>query len=121
MGELLAVLVLADLPGEDAAAPWQQLAEPPGLVEEGELDLAAAVGDDDLLDGAAPLLHGAIGGCPDLGDDRHLLSHDERVDRRQLPAQGVSAGIVHEQVADRAHPERPGERLGSGAEHAVQA
>jgi hypothetical protein len=121
MRELERSPVVGDLAGEDAAHPRHQLFGAPGLVEEGEGQDALAVGDLHLEDRSAARPHRPILHPEHLRDDRHVLVDGEIGERGQLPALGVAARIVAEQVGDGAHPERLLERRGRApAEHTAQ-
>ena len=105
MRQLEGVAVLPDLPGEDSPPSGNEVLRPPGLVEEGERDLADSVTDDDFEDQATALAHASLPDASDLGDDRHRLPHRQRHDGRQLASTGVAARIVLEEIGDRLHAE----------------
>jgi hypothetical protein len=112
-------------PQNSAAVPRPQLRRQPGLVEEGELQVAAPVGDDDLGERlVAAVLVDVL--QPDLGlrvqrphadaldpaADGGLVADLEFVERRQLALLQITPGVVAQQVADGLDPEHVGERGG---------
>ena len=101
----------------------QLLRVEPDAVEERELQLARAVGDDDLepllraaavrsfprLAGDGPADHAGRG---DLGEHGDVVVLPQRVERGQLAPGVVAAGVVAQQVTDRAQAEDLLERVG---------
>ncbi|CAM5506304.1 hypothetical protein STANM309S_02615 [Streptomyces tanashiensis] len=86
------------------------------LAEEDQLEAAAAVGDGHFEALAAPLgaVEGVHTGVGDLRDHRDVLVERQVGERGQLPALGVPAGVVVEQVPDRVQVECLGHDLGGG-------
>ena len=89
--ELLRAPVLADLAGEDAAATGLQIFAAPGLIEEGQREVALAVADDDLEDGALAVLHAPLGGTAHFGHDRDRLA-DRQATRSASVRRGGRTG-----------------------------
>ena len=100
------------LAGEQPAPADDEVTLPPGLVEERELQGAAAVADDRLEQRAAALPHRPPADLHHLRQHGHLLADAEVGEVGQLAALGVAARVVPEQLADRAQrrataPARP--------------
>src|SRR5690606_11017369 len=110
---------VADDAGEERRDALVQLGLPPRLVEEGELELARAVGDRDAREVARPAARVALQvarlDAAHLRDDRDVLAGHEAPQLGELAALRVAARQVPEQVADRLEAERamqlPGLRL----------
>ena len=97
--ELALAAVAGHLAGEQAVQPGLELLLPPRLPEEGEGQRAAAVGDGDLGQLAAPVLHLPGGDGGDLGQHRDVLTVPQRGQVGQLPPLLVPARVVPQQVA----------------------
>ena len=108
MRQLAPISVLPDLTGEQTPdAGHEVLLRPPRLVEEGEIEKAAPIGDDDLENGPASSPH-VSGRCAgDLGDHRDVVAHLERGEIGELATIGVAPRIVTQQVVDRLQTELP--------------
>ncbi len=121
MRQLAGRAVDADLAGEDRAHPGLESVR--GLpAEERELQGARAVGDDHLDEFAVAVAHRPRLDAAHLRHDRDRVADAQRVERSQIAAGRIAAGVVAEQIADRLESESLLEqRCHAGAERRQQA
>ena len=101
VGQLTGLVEPRDGAGEQPGATWQQIAaEPAAFAEERDLELAMAVGHDQLGDRPLALLHRNLLRGDHLGNDRHVLADLEGVELGQLPPLVVAPRVVAQQVTD---------------------
>ncbi len=105
MRQLPHALVLADFAGEHPPHPGHQLVDPIGLVEKGQCQNPAAVGDFGFNDAASLGLHHAFFGRQYLGHNRDIRIDLEFGERRQFAEPGIPTRVMGEKVADRFEPE----------------
>ncbi len=103
----------AQLAVEDQPRPRLVTALEPGLIEEGRLHPAGAVGDGGLNQRThAPAAHGAGGDPLDLDENRRALPHLERAQGARFAP--ITRQVI-EQVSDGPQPERLGSSSRLGA------